>query len=190
MKRSLEPSIEVEEVEEVEERSAPTPTATPTATPIPTATPTATAHAQATADPEVSHKELSPFDPRSWELGGRLLTGVYNPRGPGLKHPEDLPSRRIPRSILARVIEGSRGRFDVCRTVGLPSSAGLAGEVDVTFVIAPGGEVGGVQDTGGMFEDPAVRRCVVHTFGMLRFGPTPNGEPQSVSYAMAWAAEG
>jgi hypothetical protein len=74
--------------------------------------------------------------------------------------------------------------------VGLPSSAGLAGEVDVTFVIAPGGEVGGVQDTGGMFEDPAVRRCVVHTFGMLRFGPTPNGEPQSVSYAMAWAAEG
>jgi hypothetical protein len=99
-------------------------------------------------------------------------------------------SRRIPRSILARVIEGSRGRFDVCRTVGLPSSAGLAGEVDVTFVIAPGGEVGGVQDTGGTFEDPAVRRCVVHTFGMLRFGPTPNGEPQTVSYAMAWASAG
>jgi hypothetical protein len=187
-KRSLEPSIDVEEVEEVEEPSAPTSTESPTLTPTPTATatPTPTAHDPATTAPFV-HREYSRWDPRSWATDPRLLTGIYNPRGPRLKHPEDLPSRRIPRSILARVIEGNRGRFDVCRTVGLPSSAGLAGEIDVTFVIAPDGEVGEVQDTGGSFEDPTVRRCVVRTFGMLHFGPTPNGERQMVSYAMPWS---
>jgi hypothetical protein len=122
----------------------------------------------------------------SWDP--RYVKGLHTPRL-HVDHPEELPSRRVPASVIARVVEAHAGSFHVCRTTGLPHSEALAGEVDVTFVIAPDGQVIAARDTGGAFADDAVRRCVVNTFGKLRFTPTPTGEPQTASYALAWPAD-
>jgi hypothetical protein len=132
-------------------------------------------------DIDALHAQMASWDPR-------YVKGKHTPRL-HVDHPEELPSRRVPASVIARVVQAHAGSFQVCRTTGLPRSAAIPGEVDVSFIIAADGQVVEPRDTGGAFADEAVRRCVVSTFGTLRFTPTPTGEPQTASYALTWSAQ-
>lgn len=120
----------------------------------------------------------------------KLLTGTYVPRGSGAAHPDETPSRAIPATVIASVIQANAGRFRVCHGAGLPQSATISGQVLVAFVIKPDGHVSAAHDAGGMsFPDDAVRACVVRAVSQLSFPKPPDGGTQQVTTPILLDAE-
>jgi TonB family protein len=119
----------------------------------------------------------------------RLITGTYKPGGSRIAHPDEMPSQRVPASIIASVVGSSAGRFHVCHGAGLPGSAGVSGEVVVTFTIETDGRVTNARDAGGAFPDDAVRRCIVRAVAQLSFQKPPLGLAQDVTVPIALPAE-
>jgi TonB family protein len=118
-----------------------------------------------------------------------LITGTYKPGGARIAHPEEMPSHRVPASVIASVVSSSAGRFHVCHGAGLPGSAGVSGEVVVAFTIETDGRVTNARDAGGVFPDGAVRRCVVRAVTQLSFQKPPLGVAQDVTVPIALPAE-
>ncbi len=119
----------------------------------------------------------------------RLITGTYKPGGARIAHPDEMPSERVPASVIASVVRSSAGRFHVCHGAGLPGSAGVSGEVVVTFTIETDGRVTRARDAGGTFPDDAVRRCVVRAVTQLSFQKPPLGLAQDVTIPIVLPAE-
>lgn len=119
----------------------------------------------------------------------KLVTGTYVPGGPGVTHPAEMPSRRVPAAVIASVIQTNMDRFHVCHGAGLPKSATISGEVLVAFAIEPDGHVSGPRDAGGAFPDDAVRRCVVSAVAQLSFPKPPDGSAQQVTIRVTLHAE-
>jgi hypothetical protein len=111
----------------------------------------------------------------------KLVTGTYVPRGSGIAHPDEMPSRRVPAAVITSVIQANTGRFRVCHGAGLPQSATISGQVLVAFGIEPDGHVSGARDAGGAFPDDAVRRCIVRAVTQLSFPKPPHGLAQQVT---------
>jgi TonB family protein len=119
----------------------------------------------------------------------RLITGTYKPGGSRIAHPDEMPSERVPASVVASVVRSSAGRFHVCHGAGLPGSAGVSGEVVVAFTIETDGRVTNARDAGGVFPDDAVRRCIVRAVTQLSFQTPPLGLAQEVTLPIALQAE-
>jgi len=119
----------------------------------------------------------------------RLLTGTYKPGGARIAHPEEMPSQRVPASVIASVVRSSAGRFHVCHGAGLPASAAFSGEVVVAFTLETDGRVTNARDLGGVFPDDAVRRCIVRAVTQLSFPKPPLGLAQDVTVPIALPAE-
>ena len=119
----------------------------------------------------------------------RLITGTYKPGGSRIAHPDEMPSQRVPASVIASVVRSSAGRFHVCHGAGLPGSAGVSGEVVVAFTIETDGRVTNARDAGGAFPDDAVRRCIVRAVTQLSFQKPPLGLAQDVTVPIALPAE-
>jgi TonB family protein len=119
----------------------------------------------------------------------RLITGTYKPGGSRIAHPDEMPSQRVPASVIASVVGSSAGRFHVCHGAGLPGSAGVSGEVVVAFTIETDGRVTNARDAGGAFPDDAVRRCIVRAVTQLSFQKPPLGLAQDVTVPIALPAE-
>ncbi len=119
----------------------------------------------------------------------RLITGTYKPGGARIAHPDEMPSRRVPASVIASVMGSSAGRSHVCHGAGLPGSAGVSGEVVVAFTIETDGRVTNARDAGGTFPDDAVRRCIVRAVTQLSFQKPPRDRAQDVTVPIALPAE-
>jgi TonB family protein len=156
------------------------------------------AHAGTPGPPGGKDVPIGPLDSRDgydairaqvagWDR--RLITGTYKPGGARIAHPDEMPSRRVPASIVASVVRSSAGRFHVCHGAGLPGSAGVSGEVVVAFTIETDGRVTNARDAGGAFPDDAVRRCVVRAVTQLSFPKPPLGRAQDVTVPIMLPAE-
>jgi TonB family protein len=119
----------------------------------------------------------------------KLVTGTYIPGGPGIAHPDEMPSQRVPAAVITSVIQANTSRFRVCHGAGLPQSATISGQVLVAFVIEPDGHVSGARDAGGTFPDDAVRRCVVRAVTRLSFPKPPSGFAQQMTIPVMLQAE-
>ncbi len=111
----------------------------------------------------------------------KLVTGTYVPGGPGITHPAEMPSRRLPAAVISTVIQAHMDLFHVCHGAGVPKSATISGQVLVAFVIEPDGHVSGPRDVGGTFPDDAVRRCIVSAVAQLSFPKPPDDSGQPVT---------
>jgi len=156
------------------------------------------AHAGTPGPPGGRDVPIGPLDSRDGydairaQIAGwdrRLLTGTYKPGGARNAQPDEMPGRRVPARTIGSVLRASAGRFHVCHGAGLAGSAGVSGEVVVTFTIETDGRVTNARDAGGAFPDDAVRRCVVRAVTQLSFQNPPLGLAQDVTVPIALPAE-
>ncbi len=132
---------------------------------------------------QMIQRQVASWDPKA-------VTGKYfisHGAAGASSGPSQYPWDRVPQSVIASVVGANMGRFHVCHSVGLPSSAEVGGDVRVGFVITPEGAVSEAHDLGGTFPDEAVRQCVVRTFLNLSFTAPPRGAPQTATYSVALA---
>jgi hypothetical protein len=130
--------------------------------------------------------QIASMDPNGF--GHVKDTRGHIPRGPQVRFPSELPSERVPASVIASVVRANAGRFHVCHGIGLRRNPTLAGRVQVAFTIDAKGQVTLAHDAGGALEDEDVRRCVVKAFFGLTFPPPPRGGTQNVTFPIVLGA--
>lgn len=111
------------------------------------------------------------------------LPGPHVVRGPSVRPaPVVTTGGRLPPDTIRRVVQLGNGRVLACYETGLRRNPGLAGRVQVRFVIGRDGSVVVAQDSAGSdLPDPQVRACVVKTFLSLSF-PEPQSGTVQVTY--------
>jgi hypothetical protein len=126
--------------------------------------------------------ELGPLTAEQTGFGGRGRRGEDRSTVPRVKQGATNVSGRLPPEVIRRIVRQNFGRFRLCYENGLRNNPELAGQIRVSFVIAPDGSVADVSSTGDM-PDGAVVSCVERSFFGLSF-PSPESGNVRVTFPL------
>jgi hypothetical protein len=93
----------------------------------------------------------------------------------------------IDRSIIKRHVKQRAAQIGYCYEKELLARPGLAGEVKISFLISPNGNV---QSSDGTGFDDAVAGCVASVIKNIAFPASKNGSPISVNYPFHFRTAG
>jgi TonB family protein len=105
---------------------------------------------------------------------GQISQGNVGQGDLGLMHKESQVSGGLDRDVIAKYIQGQKGKILYCYERQLSANPGLFGKVSVKFQIAPGGEVETSNVTESTLGSTSVESCLLQLIGQWRF-PKPEG---------------
>jgi hypothetical protein len=122
---------------------------------------------------------------------GGFIGSFNKPGAPGHKAkvpvmrtgPTTVSGRLLP-EVVQRTVRQNYGRFRMCYEKGLVKNPGLAGRVEVRFLIDSSGAVAQAMQGASDLPDPDVTSCIVKQFFALSF-PQPENGTVSVTYPLA-----
>ncbi len=92
-------------------------------------------------------------------------------------------------SSIDRLVEEHRQAFNNCYVSALQEDSELAGDIEVSWAVAPDGSVPSAVVTGGSLDDSGMHDCVAGVVRGWRFAPTGAAGFQQASYVLGFAKE-
>lgn len=95
----------------------------------------------------------------------------------------------LSRGSIVELVEEHSEALNRCYRAAIEQEPDLVGSIEVTFAVAPGGNVRSAVATGGSIENETMRACVARVVRGWRFAPTGLGGLQEASYDFVFQQE-
>ncbi len=112
--------------------------------------------------------------------------------GGGLSHlgPQSMSVKggKMSQSLIRKIIAKHMSKFTYCYEKSLLSNPNLAGIVNISWKIAPGGRVSGTRIVKSQLNNQKLHGCLTGVLNKISFAPGPKGGPATVVYPFNFTA--